>query len=464
MSSAVTDFVPPYPHRLTAPLPPLALLARFRSDMLSVWHERHFEEPFIATRLLARRVFVCNSPETAQAAFVTLNHAFERKSPQLRHALEPLIGDGVFIADGLAWRARRPAVTRATLPAALPALAPAMTGPVAERRTAWAVLGHAAVDMLAEMGGLAAEVMCRALFGPAAVTASGGAPARMAAAFTRYLARVAWEDLPSLFGLPDWVPRFQRRRIGAEVAAIHAETEALVAAALADPAPSLIRAMAEGGGLGPAALRDEAATLFLAGHETTGNALSWAWYLLAEDPASAARLREEAHAVLGGRTAGLGDLPRLPFARAVVEEALRLYPPVPVLAREAVAEAELAGQRIPRGALVLVVPWLLHRHRALWDQPDHFRPERFLPGAPPRPRHAFLPFGLGPRVCTGGHFALAEAVITLASLAQDVAPRLAPGVRVAPLCRLTLRPGTTLPMLLGPTDCAPRPVRPDARA
>lgn len=202
----------------------------------------------------------------------------------------------------------------------------------------------------------------------------------MADAFTRYLARVAWEDLPSLLGLPDWVPRFQRRRVRAEVAEIHAEIGRLVAAALADPGPSLIRTMAEGG-LGPVALRDEAATLFLAGHETTGNVMAWAWYLLAEDPGSAARLRAEARAALGGRTAGLEDLPRLPFARAVVEEALRLYPPVPVLAREAVAEAEIAGRRIPRGALVLVVPWLLHRHRALWDRPDHFLPERFLPGA-----------------------------------------------------------------------------------
>lgn len=450
-AAAATGFVPPFPERLAARLPPLALLRRFRRDMLSVWHERHFEEAFFATRLLARRVFVCNSPETAQAAFITLNHAFERKSPQLRHALEPLIGDGVFIADGLTWQARRPAVARATHRAALPALAPAMVGAVAARRDAWAARGaDAPVDMLAEMGGLAAEAICRALFGPATVAAAAGAPARMADAFTRYLARVAWEDLPSLLGLPDWVPRFQRRRVRPEVAEIHAEIGRLVGAALADPGPSLIRAMATPGGLDLEALRDEAATLFLAGHETTGNALAWAWYLLAEDPGSAARLRAEARAVLGGRTAGLEDLPRLPFARAVVEETLRLYPPVPVLAREAVAEAEIAGRRIPRGAMVLVVPWLLHRHRALWDRPDHFLPERFLPGAPPRPRHAFLPFGLGPRVCTGAHFALAEAVIALASLAQDVAPRLAPGLRVAPLCRLTLRPGAALPMLLGP--------------
>ena len=443
---------PPYPERLTGRLPPLELLRRFRQDMLSVWHERHFEEPFFATRLLARRALVCNSPETVHAAFVARHAAFERKSPQLRHALEPLIGDGVFIADGLAWRARRPVVAGVTHRTRLAEFAPAMAAVVVERRAAWAARGPgAAVDMLAEMGGLAAEVICRVLFG----APEPGAPAEVAAAFSRYLARVAGEDLPSLLGLPDWVPRLQGLRVGDEVRRIHAVLDRLVAAAVrpgqgAGAGPSLVGAMAAEGGLDSRALRNEAATLILAGHETTANLLAWAWFLLSQDPATAGRLRAEARAALGGGVAGLGDLSRLPFTRAVLEESLRLYPPVAVLARQAVQDTELAGHRVRRGDLVLALPFLLHRHRALWTAPDEFRPERFLPGAPPRPLHGFIPFGLGPRVCTGAHFALAEAMLALATLSQDVAPRLVPGTGVMPRCRLSLRPGDALPMLLDP--------------
>ncbi|MBY0332357.1 MAG: cytochrome P450 [Acetobacteraceae bacterium] len=422
------------------------MLRRFRQDMLSVWHERHFEERFFATRLLARRALVCNSPATVHAAFVARHAAFERKSPQLRHALEPLIGDGVFIADGLAWRARRPVVAGVTHRRRLAEFAPAMAAVVAERRAAWAARRPgAAVDMLAEMGGLAAEVICRVLFG----APEPGAPAEVAAAFSRYLARVAGEDLPSLLGLPDWVPRFQGLRVGEEVRRIHAVLDRLVAAAVRPGAGiSLVGAMAAEGGLEGEALRNEAATLILAGHETTANLLAWAWFLLSQDAAAAAGLRAEARAALGGGVAGIEDLPRLPFTRAVLEESLRLYPPVAVLARQAVQDTELAGHRVRRGDLVLTLPFLLHRHRALWAAPDEFRPERFLPGAPPRPLHGFIPFSLGPRVCTGAHFAMAEAMLALATLAQDVAPRLVPGTVVTPRCRLSLRPGEVLPMLL----------------
>jgi cytochrome P450 len=217
---------------------------------------------------------------------------------------------------------------------------------------------------------------------------------------------------------------------------------------------SLLRAMAaatlreSGQPMSRTAFRNEAATLFLAGHETTASTLAWCWFLLSQDGATAARLRAEAATVLGGRAAGFEDLPALPFTRAVVEETLRLYPPIPLLAREAQRPVTLGGHSLPKGGIVMVVPWLLHRHRLLWEAPDAFMPDRFLPGAPPRPRHAYVPFSLGPRVCTGAHFAMAEVMIVLATLAQRFAPRLAPGVKVQPVARLTLRPGESLPMLL----------------
>jgi cytochrome P450 len=226
--------------------------------------------------------------------------------------------------------------------------------------------------------------------------------------------------------------------------ALHAADQDSLMAAMARAA------LPDGSRMSPEALRNEAVTLFLAVHETTANIMAWVWFLLSQDAASASRLRAEARAALGGRAAGHADLPALPFTRAVVEETLRLYPPIPLLGREAQFPFTLAGHAVPKGALVLAVPWLLLRNPRFWAEPDSFRPERFLPEAPPPPRHAFIPFSLGPRVCTGAAFALAEAVICLATLAQEFAPALVPGTGVQPLCRLTLRPGDRLPMQLVP--------------
>ena len=417
-------FVPPFPPRHAGRLPLPELLRRARRNFLEVWSADQFAQEIIATRVLARPIFVCNSPATVQAAFIDGAAALERKSPQMRHALEPLLGDGLFVSDGSVWRERRRAVAPVTHASRLAELAP--------------------VDMLAQMGELAAEVICRTLFGG---RLGAGAAGEVVAAFARYQAAVPQIDLLSLLGLPDWLPRPRRWRLRAEVRRIHAVVDGLIGAAMAGrkDGTSLVGAMAAAG-MDAAACRNEAITLFMAGHETSANTMAWAWFLLSQAPGTAARLRAEAGAALGGRAAGWADLPRLPLARAVVEETLRLYPPVPLLARLASAPLEVAGRAVPRGALVLAVPWLLHRNPLLWGEPDRFAPERFLRARPPR--HAYIPFSLGPRVCTGAQFALAETVICLSTLAQRFAPRLAPGARVEPVCRLTLRPGEALPMLL----------------
>ncbi len=439
-------FVPPFPPRHTGRLPLPELLRRARRNFLEVWSADQFAQEAISTRVLAQPILVCNSPETVQAAFIDGAAALERKSPQMRHALEPLLGDGLFISDGLVWRERRRAVAPVTHVARLAELAPAMSGAVANREAAWAALpAGAPVDMLAQMAELAADVICRTLFG----RSLGAQAAReVVSAFARYQAVVPQIDPLSLLGLPDWLPRPRPWRLRAEVRRIHAVVDRLVGTVIAgrgEVGGSLVGAMS-GAGMDAAACRNEAATLFMAGHETSANAMAWAWFLLSQAPDSAARLRDEAAAVLGGRPAGWADLPRLPFARAVVEETLRLYPPVPLLARVASAPLEVAGHAVPRGGLVLAVPWLLHRNPRLWNKPDHFIPGRFLTARPVR--YAYIPFSLGPRVCTGAQFALAEAVICLSTLAQRFAPQLAPGASVMPLCRLTLRPGDALPMLL----------------
>jgi len=162
-----------------------------------------------------------------------------------------------------------------------------------------------------------------------------------------------------------------------------------------------------------------------------------------------ARLHAELDSVLGGRPPTLADIPKLVYTRAIFDEAMRLYPPVPILPREALRDELYRNVRIPKGSLIFVVPWLLHRHKKLWDRPDHFMPERFLPENAGRiSKFAYIPFSIGPRICAGMSFGLTEAILCLATLAQKFKLRLQPGHVVNPVCRLTLRPEGGMPMTI----------------
>jgi cytochrome P450 len=204
------------------------------------------------------------------------------------------------------------------------------------------------------------------------------------------------------------------------------------------------------GALSDREIRDEVVTIFIAGHETTAQALSWTWYLLSQHPAVEARLQAELDEVLAGRTPAQDDLPRLAYTRRVIEESMRIYPTAPGLAnRVAAADDEICGFRVKKGASIAIAPWVLHHHRRLWDDPNRFDPDRFLPErSAGRHRFAYLPFGAGPRVCIGQTLAMNEAVLILASLAQRYQLRLAAGQVVQPQADITLRPKYGLKMTL----------------
>ncbi len=449
-------YVPPYPVRHPRVLSLWEMIRLARRNYLAVWPEVAFGRDVIFRRLLFLDVVICNSPGTVAQAFVEQHEAFQRKSPPHRRALEPLLGDGLFVSDGALWRERRRVVAPVTHAARLPDLAPAITEAAAECAAAWARQpAGRPLDVLAETGRLTAEIICRAIFGRAL---GRDAAATVVAAFAEYQRLVDQTDLLALLRVPGWVPRPVGRRTRAAAGRIHAVVDRLIADILEGGAgeASLIRAMAEaempgtGAPMDRRAFRNEAIVLFMAGHETTANVLAWALFILSQDKPSAARLRAELDAVLAGRPATLDDLPGLPFCRAVVEETMRLYPPVPFLSRQAIASGRIANRPVRKGAVVLVSPWLLHRRPQLWDQPDAFVPDRFMPGAPRPSRHAYIPFSVGPRVCTGVQLGLAEAVICLATLMQAVELDLAPGAQVMPVARLTLRPGDALPMLVAP--------------
>ncbi|MBA2394296.1 MAG: cytochrome P450 [Ktedonobacteraceae bacterium] len=190
-------------------------------------------------------------------------------------------------------------------------------------------------------------------------------------------------------------------------------------------------------------VRDEVQTLLLAGHETTANTLTWTWYLLSDHPEVERRLHAELNDVLGGRVPTVEDLPNLKYTRMVLEEALRLYPAAPLLSRKAVADDELSGCHIPANSMVMISPYAMHRHPAFWEEPERFEPER----ATVRPSYAYFPFGGGPRMCIGNHFAMMEAQLILSTVAQRYQLCLVSGHPVEPQMRVTLRPRYGLPMV-----------------
>lgn len=452
-------YIPPYPPRPPAVYAPLKLLRTARENLVAIWPEPTFSKEFFGHVILRRALFVCNSPDTVKQIFVDDAENFERKSPQQRHALRPLIGDGLFISDGPLWRERRKAVAPLTHISKLGELTPPMTQAAAERLALWQRSPGQEIDVLGQMAEMTADIICRTIFGSQLGHVAAKA---VVSAFSEYQALIGQMDLISLLGLPDFIPRMHNRRIRACAERIQAVVAGLMAEILEGhrrDEPSLIRSLADaenGSGLSVEAVRNEASVLFMAGHETTANTLAWAWFLLSQDPETEARLHAEVDA-LGDGPATYANLPRLPFTRAVIDETLRLFPPVPIQARETREARTVFGRNVPAGSIMMLVPWLLHRHKRYWDQPDVFIPGRFLPGGSGIPsRYAYVPFSIGPRICTGAAFGLTEAVLCLATLAKGFRLRLRPGWQVMPVCRLTLRPGDSLPMRLEPRKPAAR--------
>jgi cytochrome P450 len=455
---------PPYPVRKGPTGGALGAIRTFRRNTLGVFSETDFGRPLHRAQMLRRRVLICNTPATVREAFTDQHEIFQRKTPQMRHALSPLLGDGLFVSDGALWRERRDVVAPIVHARRMGAFAPVMAETAQEWRAHWSALcaargADAPIDALAEMGELTAEIIARAVFGRRLGREFTGA---IVSGFADYQRRIDQIDLLSLLGLPDWTPRWRGpgvrralRRGQRGIDDVLDRFEADRRAGSADETAVIGRLFdardAEGRPWTRTAIRNEAIVIFMAGHETTANTLAWAWSLLALCPRSRARLDAELDRVLGDRPPTLDDVPRLTVTRAILEETLRLYPPVPYLGREAIGEGVVAGEKVERGTLLLVVPWLLHRNPKVWSWPHAFLPERFEPELAPRPsRHAYVPFATGPRVCPGLTFGLTEAVLCLATLAQGFTLTLDQAEPVLPRCRLTLRPGDSLPMRLRP--------------
>ncbi|MCS6854424.1 MAG: cytochrome P450 [Elioraea sp.] len=375
---------------------------------------------------------------------VARHATYEAKSRFMEQALAPVLGSSLFINHGTVWAERRAAIAPLLHPTRISTFHGAMVEAAEALAREWAEGGVR--DVAADLSAATTAIMLRTLFG---ARARLQAARRIAQTLARYQEVVRIVDPAWLFGLPH---RLQGRQ-GSSSRRRAAELRGLVAAELAAAGDGdqgllpLLRGLRRADGaalLDETGLLDEAAMLLLAGSETSAATLAWALFLLANDPPRFARLREEI-APLAGRAPGPEDLPRLAFTRAVLHETLRLYPPVPFLTRRALARDRIRRWDVAPDTMIAVAPWLVQRRPDLWPEADQFRPERFLtdPGGG-APKHAFIPFGLGPRICAGAAFGMAEMTVLLAVLAARFAFDPAPGRDVRPAMRLTLRPAPGL--------------------
>lgn len=413
-------------------------------------------------RLPRGRAFLVASAEVAHAMLVEHPDVF-RKSLGLRRFARPLLGDGLLTSEHDHHRRQRRLIAPAFAARRIAGYASTMAD-IAERAEArWAE--GALVDVADEMMRLTLAIVARTLF-DASVDDEAGDLGR---ALTSAQEHVTGQ-MSRLLRAPDGWPTPRNLRFRRSIARLDATVYRMIAERRAsgedrgDVLSMLLLAQEEAApGAAPGArmsdlqVRDEAMTLFLAGHETTANALAWAFHLVAEHPEVERRLCDEVDRVLGGRTPGHEDLPRLPYVRQVLLEAMRLYPPAYIIGRQAERDVELAGVPVPAGAFVFVNILGMQRRAEYFADPERFDPDRFAPEREKQmPRGAYLPFASGPRVCVGNHFALLEGQIVLATLAQRVRfEPLRPG-RIAPEPLMTLRPRGGVPVRVRRRDVARR--------
>ena len=448
LATQTTPFRPSVPRPRREPMGLVAFLRAARSNPLTTWMDDHFEHLVVAADGALGRVTVISDPVAIRHVLVE-NAANYRKDDLQRRVLAPGLGEGLLTVEGEAWREQRRTLAPLFSPRHVAGFRGSMDEAAARLARRLARRDGQVVDAAREMTRVTLDVLERTIF-------THGVPRdpdALGRAITRYFEAVGPIDPLDVFGLPDLIPRIGRLRARpalryfAEVVDDLIERRrALVARGEAprDLLTLLLEAAdpETGRGLSDLEVRANVITFIGAGHETTANALTWALYCLSRDPEARARLEREVDAA-----PTFTDPDALPFTRAVVEEAMRLFPPVPFMSRQALADDRIGRIKIPRNSLVTVAPYVIHRHRRLWDEPDAFRPDRFLPGARETvPRFAYLPFGAGPRVCIGASFALREAVIVLAHVARATRLDFAGAADPVPMHRVTLRPRDGLPM------------------
>jgi cytochrome P450 len=432
-------------------LPLFGLALAIRKDALGTLRRvaREYGDIVRLPVMLQQRIFL-NHPDFIEQVLVIQQAKFH-KSDLTKIIVGPLLGQGLLVSEGEFWRRQRRLAQPAFHRSRIQEYGATMIESVERHIRNWR--GSERRDLAREMMALTLDVAVRTLFGT-----SLPAEAQQVGQSTTFLMRYQLGRQRSPVRIPESWPTPRNRRATRERAFLDSLVYRMIDEHRSQAAENgrsdllslLLGAMDEDGSqMTPQQLRDETMTLFIAGHETTAQMLAWTWYLLGENRAAETRLHEELDSVLGGRTPEASDFPRLPYLRAVMNEVLRLYPPAYITARTSIAPCSIGGYDFPAGSTMLMSQWVMHRDARFYEDPDTFRPERWLEGLEDRlPAGAYVPFGDGPRRCIGQGFALLEAALVIGTIAQRFRFRLVPGHPVVPEPLITLRPRNGIQMTL----------------
>ncbi|WP_293456563.1 cytochrome P450 [Phenylobacterium sp.] len=434
------------------PLPYFHAVWKLLDNPIEAWPRAVYEEPYYLRGDERQMFLYAADPAMLKDILLDRMSAFP-KDWMFDRVTKPALGEGLLTAQGEHWKWQRRAAAPGFRPDNVAAMTPAMVSAAEAALARWRDMGQGArLDIASEMTAITFQVILDTML-------SGGEGIDVPAAaqrITDYLETLGKVTPADLFRLPLWTrvamaPRGYRAMVWLKAMVDRMVARRRQEAERGDLVDLLLRAedSETGRRMDDALLRDNLLTFIGAGHETTALALTWSLYLLGLDPEAAARVRAEVAAVAGDATITQEHVERLAFTRQVVQEAMRLYPSLPLMSRICAEDVEVGGLEVKKGTFVFIPVYAIHRHRRLWRDPDAFDPDRFGPAeSAGRHRFAYLPFGGGPRVCIGQTFAMIEAVAVLATLVRGVTLEPDPGHRLRLLVRVSMRPQGGLPMTL----------------
>ncbi|NHF72536.1 cytochrome P450 [Paracoccus xiamenensis] len=434
----------------------LHYLRHFRRDLLSALPARLYRAWMAEYRTGPIHSFVCNDPELVSLVLRERPADFP-KSNRLREGLAPLLGRSVFVTNGAEWQRQRRIIDPAFEGGRLREIFPQIWD--ASLAAARRLPQSAEIDLEPVTSHAAADVIFRTLF---SLPIEDATAAQVFAAFRAHQDAQPIVNAGALIPLPAWFPRFHSRRTRRTAAHIRGLIARLVAERAArikdgtapDDLATKIMTTPDpqtGETFTPPEMVDQVAIFFLAGHETSASALAWALWLLAANPDWQDRVAAESRTAINPENPEFSVISRLNLSRAVFREALRLYPPVPMMVREAACPEQFRDREVPKGAQIVVSPWHLHRHERLWDNPDGFDPARWeTENGRACQRRAYIPFSAGARVCPGAGFAMVEGPLMLSLMLRD--HRLETTVPPVPVARLTVRGQDGIRVRISPRD------------
>ena len=421
-----------------------------RDNPMAILPEALFRQTRLTGPYLGRSVHQVSGPAEMKSILQD-NFTAWRKSPLIMRMLTPILGDAILTAHGESWRRQRMTLQPAFKKRRLDRFAPLMTS--AAKAAVARLSAPTPVDVHPVMNDTTVAVIERALFSEV----EGFDRSRVRAAIEVLLEEIGRVRYSDLAPFPEWAPRLMTPRAlrARKVFRTAADGQIRRRRALGDPGGDLLGLLLEvrdeetGRGLSDVDIRNTLMTFVAAGHETTAIALTWCFYLIANDPECQEALRAEADAVFGQGEPDAGDAARLVLTRQVFEEALRLFPPAPILGRRAVEDTEICGHPVRKGDVALLAFYALQRHETLWDNPNAFDPDRWSRERRPNDRYMSMAFGGGPRACIGAQFSTMEAVIVLSVVLSRLVVEPAHG-RVEPVMQVTLRPRGGMPLRFRP--------------